>query len=135
MERVYNERGAEMKIETIELNGKKYVLESDMLSELENNNPPKSPSPITLISKEILIDESKVLGVGTVILSNNYVCVSLGTEYIEKIIRGLKAISSSKNGLDKVDICVTQDGPCIFGRLGEKNMASGFILAPRVEND
>lgn len=124
-------------METIELNGKKYVLESEANKSIEDLKDKSGVeyNGFKIVSKEVLLDESNVLGVGTAIVGNEYHSVRLSTEFLEKIIKALKAISMNKNGLDAIDIVWTKDMPCVIGRLGEKNMVSGFILAPRIPND
>src|SRR3990167_5276042 len=115
----------------IEVNGKKYVLKTDVEAEkVENNNFPK----FKLVVKEMMLDEANVLGIGSVEVQGDYHAVRLSAEYLEKIVKLLKQFSLSKQGFDKIDIVWADKYPCIIGRVGENNMVSGFILAPIVEH-
>jgi len=113
-------------MEEIEVNGKVYVLKADI--EKEKGKFPK----LTLLSKEMLLDEANVLGVGTVQVGEEYHSVRLSTKYLEKIITTLKQLSFSKGGLESIDIVWAKDYPCIIGRLGQEGKVSGFILAPKI---
>lgn len=118
-------------VESMKYKGKEYILKEEydkIVSELE-----KKQDKLQIVSKEMLLDEANVLGVGTVKVNNEWHAVRLSTEYLEKIIKGLKAISFEKGGLQSVEIIWAHEYPCIIGRLGKDNTATGFILAPRVE--
>jgi len=118
-------------MEKIEVNGKKYVLEEDY-NELKRKSTFESPK-FHLLSKDVLLDEANVLGIGCVQVGEGFHSVRLSVEYLEKIVKLLKQFSLRSKGLEKIDIVWTKDYPCIIGRLGKENKVSGFILAPVIE--
>lgn len=126
-------------METIKLNDKEYVL-------IEEYNKVKQDYDNLCLNKKdekatvknigsAYMDETNVLAIGKVDLNKgSWVRVSLSTEYLEKIIKGLKAMSCSKDGMPSVSIVFANDCICLFGRYDDKEKSvSGFMLAPRVD--
>jgi len=121
-------------METMELNGKKYVAVEDVEKEYEyRSNAPK----FKFISRDFsLMDESNVLAVGSVQVGSDYVVVCrLSTEYLERVIKCLKVMSCNKDGLQSVDLAWGKDQPAIIGITNDKGMMSGFIIAPTSKNE
>ena len=89
-----------------------------------------------IISKEsMLLEESGVMGIGTVKLGHDFVVVKITTEYLEKAIKCLKQMSFSKKGLDSISIAWAKDQPAIIGRVSETGEMTGFVIAPKVTSE
>jgi hypothetical protein len=117
---------------TINVDGKEYVLREDMESELRKG----VKSEFRVLSKDFtLLDECNILGVGSFQLSSGYVTTKLSTEYLERVIKCLKAMSMNQEGLETIDIAWAEGYPAIIGRRNDKGEMSGFIIAPRIERD
>jgi len=128
-------------METIELNGKKYISfeEYELLEKKLNSEVKDVKELIPKITLESYVpDESNVLGIGTCeLIQGKWNKVILSTKEIKRIIKGLESFSISKDGLDSVHLIWAKDSPAIFGKITKnkenKYFASGFILAPRIE--
>lgn len=121
-------------MKTINVDGEEYVPKAEldkMRNECEQKLLEKKVG-FEVISKEMMLDEANVLGLGTVRVGQGFHAVKLSTMYLEKIVRLLKSFSCSKSGLEAIDIVWSSDKPCIIGRLGKDGMVTGFVLAPRV---
>lgn len=126
-------------MKTINIDGKVYVLETDigeqyvLKSVLEEELKQKTPTEFRILSPDsVMMDESNVLGIGAFQLGQAQVTTRIGVEYLEKVIKCLKAMSLRKEGLESVDLAWGQDFPAIIGTRNKKGEISGFIIAPRI---
>lgn len=128
-------------METIKLNEKEYVsIEDYNKVKLDYDNLCLNQNKEKASIKDVgvcLMEESNVLGIGKVRLSGGeWIKTTISTEYLERILKGLKAMSFNKTGLESISICWTKNYPVIFGKMNiEKTEIAGFILAPRVDTD
>lgn len=123
-------------METIELNGKKYIAFEDYEKEKKEVKE--------LIPKIHLDcycpDEANVLGIGTLeLIQGDWHKVCLSTSELKKIVKGLEAFAIAKEGITSLHLVWAKNSPCIIGKVQKtkenKYYASGFILAPRREED
>ena len=83
--------------ETI-INGEVFYKKNEVeINYTKNSDLPKETTTFTgikFLSKDsCLMDETKVLGIASVKLGNNYVCCCLSTSFLEKVIKCLKMMS------------------------------------------
>ena len=120
-------------MKTIELDGKKYYLADDVDKELaKTKNKNDDKGEFSLLHKNMPLDAANVVGIGSCELKGKWAATTVSIEYLGKIV------SASKNmGFDSLTIVWSNDQPVIFGRYEEqcKGKISGFILAPRVNDD
>lgn len=113
----------------MEINGKKYI-ELDVYKELKEQLKQKSPPENIKFISAGYTDPACVMALGSVEVSPNYFKVNLSLNYLEKALKIIKE-------LDKVTvhICMAKDSPICIGNYDEdKNICSGVVLAPRVED-
>lgn len=111
-------------MKTYKIKGVDYVKKSDLdaIPEWE------------IVTKSVMTEATQVMGIGAVRVGRNNHTVRLSLKYIEKLVKALKAMSSIKDDFEAVDIVWTKDKPVIIGRLDDDGMATGFLIAPRVDN-
>lgn len=131
-------------METIQLNGKEYVLKEDYEQDIRLKNDKitelgsKPNSPLKTIYTLGLMDESNIMAIGSVQLGPEYKVVRITLDYVEKILNGINSMYDKKNKQVSrcIDIAVATDKPCVFGlRDKDKKSIDGFMLAPRIDND
>jgi hypothetical protein len=127
-------------MKTINVDGKVYVLETDineqyvLKSVVDAELKTATKTQFEIISHDSsLLDEANILGIGTFQLGSGHITTRISTEYLDKVIKCLKAMSFNKEGLESVDLAWAKDFPAIIGRRNDKGMMSGFIIAPRIE--
>lgn len=122
-------------MEIMTLNGKEYVSKVDF--DLAIAAKDKPISKFHLISPDsMVVDECNVLAMGFIQINEGYVGVKLSVEYLDRVIKCLKAMSCDpKKGLDSVTLAWANNFPAVIGRPNDKGEVVGFIIAPRVEND
>lgn len=121
---------------TIELNGTKYVSYEDYeeaLKEKEENKTYESKINLDCV----LMDETNVSAIGTVELKyGEWHQTKVSTAFLKKVIKGLEAMSFHKDGIETISLVWTKDHPIIIGHLDrkkEKTFVAGYIIAPRRE--
>ena len=108
-------------MEEIEVNGKKYVLKEDIEKE-----DVRKENKLTMING--VMEASNVSALGAVTLKGEWVKTRVAVNYLGKAVG-----SFEKMGIESVDIVFTKDMPVILGRI-DNDIASGIIIAPRIEN-
>ena len=122
-------------METIELNGKKYV-DIEEYNNLkydydEFQKRPREAPRFNLIQKQLPIDPCNIIAISTVELGGDWFYSRYTLSYIKKAIRALDAFD-----VENVDIVCSKDYPICFGRIEKDgNKVTGIIIAPRVETE
>lgn len=121
-------------METIELNGKRYVTEIDMNVEIERiKKELGDKSSLKFFEGCLQSDEANCLGIGSAELKGEWFKCSLSTEYLEKVIKCLKEMSiDKKKGLESIQLVWSHDKPAFIGQV-RNNVVSGFVIAPRID--
>ena len=84
---------------------------------------------------DLQTDAPNVIGLGSATLKGEWHSVRLNVEYLKQVINVLEAAGKLGGGFTSVDIVMANaEFPVIFGRVDKNGRATGFILAPRVEN-
>jgi hypothetical protein len=113
-------------MKTITIDGEEYVLKKDV-------ETAKPKTGINFLNNPLLWDEANVMAIGTCQIGAGYIATVISTEYLEKVIKCLKAMSMNKKGLDKISIAWANNSPAVIGKADEKGIITGFIIAPRVD--
>jgi len=120
-------------MKTIKIDEKEYVLKEDADKKIEELTENKV-NKLNTIYTVGLMDETTIMGMGSVEIGDDYQVVRLTLEYLERMINAVKAMSCTKNKIEFLDIAVSTDKPCVFGQRDILNKSiGGFILAPRVQ--
>jgi hypothetical protein len=117
---------------TINVNGKEYILKEDV--EKYHKKKKSKKNKIYNINS-MLVDEDKVMAVGTFKVNSSCVLTSISTRYLDRVIKCLKEIAGTRSK-DPVliDIAFGKDKPVMFGRYNMKTKEiGGFVIAPDVK--
>jgi len=122
---------------TINVNGEIYALQKDIEQEYVLKSmvdKDKKKQDFQIISHDFcLMEEYRILGVGAFQLGDGWVTTKISTEFLDRIIRCLKAMSNTEKGLEDIELAWAKDCPAIIGTRNDKGQISGFILAPKVD--
>jgi len=122
-------------METINFNGKEYVLkeEFDKLK-LDDNN---FKSGFKFLSNGCnIMDEANVMALGHFKIDGGFIATKISISYLEKAIKILKQMSLNKNSYsgDYLSLAYKKDFPMIIGRINDDGEAIGIVIAPRVDD-
>lgn len=129
-------------METIEVNGKKYVNyeEYERLQESNGELLKKQDSTFRLMERQALMDEANVMAITIAELKGEWFASHYSIEFLEKALKIIRLLSifpeSKKNKNQSVDIVCSKDYPLMIGRLNRENgRVTGICIAPRVLED
>jgi hypothetical protein len=116
----------EKNMKTINIDGKEYVLKSDVDKKLK-----ESKTKFHVIRPYGITDPAHVMAMGTVKLGSKARAVLLSFDYLVHAIKALKEFQC-----DQVVLAiVSEEHPLVIGReIDEDNRLSGIVIAPRIES-
>ena len=128
-------------MESITVNGKEYVLKADADAELKSvkekieKNGGKVKGGFQFVSSDFsFMNEANVMAIAHVNIGKGFVVTRVSTEYVEKVVKCLIAMSLTKHGMDAVDLAWGPDHPAIFGTVNDDGEMTGFVIAPRTKD-
>lgn len=121
-------------METINFNGKEYVLKEDVDKELKNSNSATGGS-FKILSKDCnFMDEVNVMALAHVKLGDGYIGTKISTAYLERALKVMNAMRTNKDSYDYITLAWKNQYPAVIGRINDFGEAVGIIIAPRVDD-
>ncbi len=119
-------------MKSITIDDEKYYLASEVDKKLKAKKPRQQEQGLELLHPNMPMDSTNVMALGTLKIKGKWAMTSFSLDYMKIIIDTYK-----KMGRDSMIIAWTNDYPIIVGHRNEtdKETISGFILAPRIENE
>ena len=127
-------------MKTINLDGETYVMQKDIDKEyvlkslVDEELKDNKKRDFQIISSSFsLMEELNILAIGSFQLGEGWVTTKISTEFLDRVIRCLKAMSNTERGLEDIELAWAKDFPAIIGTRNNKGQMSGFIIAPKID--